>query len=46
MDKITNNVFNLKNIELSCDNKDTHLKEDKKRRMLSEPIENKEIEIF
>lgn len=46
LDKITNNVFNLKKVELSCDNKNIHLKEDRNRRMLSEPIENKEIEIF
>lgn len=41
LDEITNNDNNLKKFELNWDNKSKHLKEDRKRRRYSEPIEKK-----
>ena len=41
LDEIINNDNNLKKFELNWDNKSKHLKEDRKRRSYSEPIEKK-----
>ena len=41
MDEISNKDTNLNKLELNSDNKNIHLKEDRKRRMLSESIEKK-----
>ena len=41
LDEISNKDTNLNKLELNSDNKNIHLKEDRKRRMLSESIEKK-----